>query len=280
MQQLQLKKPELKTSSQTTSTNQKPIAPILKKQNQPISQPTKAVTDLAFQAIGIIVGNVSFDENDKAFISINNKRYPLFYATNRQRSMIALRKEVARTGQLQRLVVYPRILHLPKQGEPYKVSFHLVGFDKKELPAQGIASQLKDFEFKLCGNLQYIPVCKDPVISVFKNHSEDRVDFLKSLTPAFKKYFLKATHIPVRWSLPPIRPFRFSPKAPKPLDTYFVEVSTFFDSKYDTFEFLEILSHPSPVSPRYLKAPRLVARNCKRTDTTSQNSGKKKINIT
>ncbi|MBD2186460.1 hypothetical protein H6S82_15380 [Planktothrix sp. FACHB-1355] len=83
-----------------------------------------------FQVIGIIVGDVRFDENELASISIEQKLYSLFYAPRHKKSYEGLKKQIERTGNhRQRLLVYPRVTHFPKREQNHRIGFQLVAFE-------------------------------------------------------------------------------------------------------------------------------------------------------
>src|SRR5919199_2435713 len=122
-----------------------------------------------FQAVGIIVGDVIFSDK-KAHITISDKEYPLFYASSHKKAFEALKIHLKNTGQSQqRLIVYPKIMHFPKREQPYLIGFQVVGFHsspEKPEPENNssltIDQELQDFEFKLSGLWQFIPVCQTP----------------------------------------------------------------------------------------------------------------------
>jgi len=190
-------------------------------------KPETLKNNAIFQAVGIIVGDVRFDEEAKGTITIAQKEYQLFYASRHRYAYEALQKEVKATGgEKMRLIVYPRVMHFPKREQPYLLSFQLVGFNNKRTEATGIASQLQDFEFQLCGLWQFIPVCQTPCISVFKNFNKQRLEYIKSAEADKKVRFMKASHVPLLWRDSPVRPFRFNPKLEKEQQGHssFVEV--------------------------------------------------------
>jgi len=215
-----------------------------------------AVNNKIFQAVGIIVGDVRFDEEAKGTVTIAQKEYQLFYASKHRYAYEALQKEVKATGgEKMRLIVYPRVMHFPKREQPYLMSFQLVGFDRKQSPT-GIASELQDFEFRLCGLWQFIPVCQTPCISVFKNFNKERLEYIKSAEADKKVRFMKASHVPLMWRDAPVRPFRFNPKLEKEQQGHssFVEVLAKFLPERDVFGFSKLLSEPMEKAPNFLKA--------------------------
>jgi hypothetical protein len=213
-----------------------------------------------FQAVGILSGTIRFNEEGKAFVNLGPKEYPLYYIPSKKKRQAydALIKEITATGNHnQRLIVYPRILHFPKKEQPHNVSFQLVGFDNGKQP-QGVAQELQDFEFKLCGLWQFIPVCQTPCITVLRNFSQERLDYIKrEETSALSKVkFMKASHVPVLWRDAPVRPFRFNPKLDKEQQGHpsFVEIKVRFLPNRDVFGFDSLLAPPADKPPRFFKA--------------------------
>ncbi len=155
-----------------------------------------------FQGIGIIRGDV-FIEDDKASIKIAANSYPLTYAGgSRRKAYDALLKAIQETGIAQRrLTVYPRIIHFPGD-KPYALGFQVVAFDKQDAPTEGVSGELQDFEIKLSGLWQFIPVCHLPCISVFKNFTKERLEYVKSAPLDKKLAFMKASHIPSCGEMP------------------------------------------------------------------------------
>jgi hypothetical protein len=212
-----------------------------------------------FQAVGVIVGDVKFSDERKATVAIGEKVFPLFYAPQKKKAMEALRMELKSTGvSRQRLLVYPRITHFPKRDEPHYVSFQLVAFQRSTTepdPSEALA-QLGDMEFNLAGLWQFIPVCQTPCVSVFKNFTEERKEFVKAAEVDVKVKFMKGSHVPLMWRDAPVRPFRFNPKLDKEHQGHaaFVAVKARFDPDKGVFQFLELASTPSAQPPRFLKA--------------------------
>jgi hypothetical protein len=209
-----------------------------------------------FQAVGIIKGEITTDE-DRTFVIIKGKLYGLYYASSHKRAYEALKKEIESTGiTQQRLIVYPRITHYPGGKQPYRLGFQLAGFVGHEASGDGLQSVLEDLEFKISGLWQFIPVCRVPCISVFKNFNKQRLEYIKSAPLDKKVNFMKASHIPVLWRDAPVPPFRFNPKLDKETQgkASFVQIKARFNSSRDNFEFVELLAIPSDDPPNYLKA--------------------------
>jgi hypothetical protein len=127
---------------------------------------------------------------------------------------------------------------------------------EKEATGDGLASILEESEFKICGLWQFIPVCRVPCISVFKNFNKERLEFIKSASVDKKVNYMKASHIPVVWRDAPVPPFRFNPKLDKEAQgkASFVQIKARFNSERDNFEFVSLLGVPTDSPPNYLKA--------------------------
>ncbi len=207
-----------------------------------------------FQAIGIVRGEVDFPEDGKTTVTIGRQKYPLFYTSRHRFAYSGLKKEIEATGnKTQRLIVYPKVTHFPKRDTPHFCAFQLVGFDTGKEP-EGINSELKDNEFKLCGLWQFIPVCRTPCVSIFKNFNKERLNYIKEAEPETKVRFMKASHLPLLWRDSPARPFRFNPKAGKDQGhPAFVSVKARFMPGRDCFGFVDMLAEPEEKAPRFLK---------------------------
>jgi len=213
--------------------------------------------DSIFQAIGVLYADVELNEG-KASVVIGDKSYRLGYvmekqddvyrmggdAINRQ-TFRALKYAITKTGKKQRLVVYPRVIHLPGRDVPHQLTFNLLGFEGNKPREDSITKELQDFEFRLCGLWQHIPVCKYPVVTVLRNFSDDRRSRIKELPPADKLKTLKASHVP----------YRFNPKLDREAQGQpaFIQMTTKFLPDNDLFEFSTLLNMPSETAPRFLK---------------------------
>lgn len=220
--------------------------------------PKDHIEDLGaiFQAVGVITGEVEIGEDGKNTITISNNKYPLFYITQKFRVFEALKKEIETTGKrTQRLVVYPKAIHFPRKEQPHQIAFQLVGFDTGRF-AETVSGELDDMEFKFSGLWQFIPVCPTPCISVFRNFSRSRLDYIKQADPVKKVRFMKASHLPLLWKDAPLRPFRFNPKVSKQEQGQpsFVTLKAKFLPGRDVFGFVALLAPPQETPPRFLKA--------------------------
>jgi hypothetical protein len=222
----------------------------------PDDNPSSPTEGVFFQAVGIIQGDVTSD-GDKTFVTIGEKSYGLYYANTHKRAIDALKKQIEKTGiTQQKLIVYPRITHYPGGKQPYHLNFQLAGFFGQEATGDGLQSVLEEHEFKISGLWQFIPVCRVPCISVFKNFNKERLEYIKSAPLDKKVNYMKASHIPVVWRDAPVPPFRFNPKLDKETQgkASFVQIKARFNSERDNFEFVSLLGVPTDSPPNYLKA--------------------------
>ena len=219
-----------------------------------------------FQAVGIIAAEVKFAEENqsaaiaqrlgKAEIVIEGKEYPLLYIPTRKKTMKLLKAEIEKTAStIQRLIVYPRFLHLPGK-EPQQVKFSLLGFvGSNPPPGVLISDVLRDGEFQLSGLWQFIPVCRVPCITIFRNNNKEVKNQLTQLNEIAKKRFLKANHIPLLWRDSTAKPFRYNRNLGKEeqADRYFVQVKARFLPGRDCFGFIKEIDLPSDRIPRFIK---------------------------
>lgn len=222
------------------------------------TQPLEEDNDPMFQAIGVIKGDVTIDE-EKSIINIGGVEYPLLYIPShkRRRAYDALKKEIEATGNAtQRLIVYPRITHFPGRDAVHAIAWQVVGFISGDKPRSGSElDNLNDFEFILRGVWQFIPVCRTPCISVFKNFSKDRLDWVKTIEDWKKVKFMKPCHVPLLWKDSPVKPFRFNPKLEKEQQGKpdFVSLKAKFLPGRDVFAFVKQLTKSSE-PPKFFKA--------------------------
>lgn len=212
-----------------------------------------------FQAVGVITGEVNFNSDDNSTVTIGRNQYLLLWIRPKWEAFNALKKEIENTGNsIQRLIVYPKIIHFPRKKQPHRIAFQLVGFDKGR-EQEVISGELEDLEFKLSGLWQFIPVCQTPCISVFRNFTSSRLEYIKQAEPARKVKFMKASHVPLLWKDAPTRPFRFNPKATKEEQgrPTFVTLKAKFLPGRDVFGFVELLAPPQETAPKFLKASKV-----------------------
>jgi hypothetical protein len=218
------------------------------------NEATEADSSVIFQAVGIITGKVSFLEENRATVTIGQNEYQLLYIPSKLRAFEGLKKEIAASSKdEQRLIVYPKITHFPRREQVHQISFQLVGFDSGK--GKGVSDELQDLEFKFSGLWQFIPVCATPCISVFRNFTFQRLEYIKQAELAKKIKFMKASHIPLLWRDSPVRPFRFNPKAGKDQGhPVFIQVKAKFLPQRDVFGFVEEIAPHQETAPKFLKA--------------------------
>ncbi|UKP01104.1 hypothetical protein [Nostoc sp. UHCC 0870] len=234
-----------------------------------------------FQAVGVITGEVNLNALGSSTVTIGQNQYPLFYIPRKLKVFEALKREIETTGnRTQRLVVYPKAIHFPRREQPLKIAFQLVGFDKGRFQ-ETISGELEDLEFKISGLWQFIPVCPTPCISIFRNFSPERLDYIKQAEPARKVKFMKSSHLPLLWKDAPVRPFRFNPKVPKKEQGHavFVAMKAKFIPGRDVFGFVALTAPPLETAPRFLKASKqdkaTVQQSAKKTQPKGQRPSKK-----
>ncbi|MEB3280534.1 MAG: hypothetical protein VKK42_16600 [Lyngbya sp.] len=268
-----LTKPEPKTSTPEGVREPSPVSePAVEPQSEDSQvEPQSEDSQVEFQGIGILKGEVTLTE-ERSTVKLGDKEYRLFYIPGRrQKAYNALQKEIETTGnKVQRLIVYPKLFHFPKRDQPHGVAFQLVGFVSDKNENSGVEGELKDGEFRLCGLWQFIPVCRVPCISVFRNFKADRLAWIKEADPARKVKFMKASHLPVLWKDSPVKPFRFNPKLDKEQQgkPQFVQVKVRFLPERDVFGFVEELAPPIENSPRFLKASKKDKASAKKAQST------------
>ena len=227
------------------------------------SNETTEINQPLFQAVGIIRGEVKFSDEGKITVTLSKFEYGIECNKKHSDALSGLKKEMISTGEsIQRLIVYPKVMHFPSKDQPQRVWFQLVGF-VKEGCEMGIATELADNQFKLCGLWQFIPVCRPPCISIFLNFTTERLELLKATDdPATDAKFMKTNHVPVLWKDSPVRPFRFNPKANKEDQghPYFVQIKAAFLPHRDAFGFVEQLEEPIEQAPKFMKLPKAQGR--------------------
>ncbi len=212
----------------------------------------------AFQAVGVVQGKLILDESEKFSLELGSKNYPLFYANSKFWAYKGLKKQIAKTGKNDYpLMVYPKITHFPQKNQPHNLYFQLVAFNAGNRPEddETIFKEINNNEFKIFGLWQFIPPCRLPCISVFRNYSPKLLEYIKQGDLSKKVKITKATHVPIIWKESPVQPFRFNPKLKKeeqqPL--YFVTIKAKFIPENNLFLFIEQLAPPTETVPRFIK---------------------------
>ena len=217
--------------------------------------PTEALTSAFFQAVGVIQGEVNINDQEQLSVTFNKQTYKLFFVLEKRAAYTGLIKEIKNTGNsFYKLVVYPRGVHFPNKNQPHEISFQLVAFAKEDL-THGLSQKVNEFEFQISGLWQFIPPCRLPCISVFRNYNPQLLDSLKNTEIGQKVKKFKTNHLPVIWQDAPVRPFRFNPKQDKEEQghPYFVQIKARFLPQKNLFTFVEQLAEPSEITPKFLK---------------------------
>ncbi|MFB6276275.1 MAG: hypothetical protein ABEI32_09050 [Halothece sp.] len=203
----------------------------------------------AFQAVGVIKGEVSVLSDEKGTITIAGKNYPLLCPHYLKRRFRMLKKEIEQSGKAeQRLIVYPQVFYFSDEYESYQVCFAFVRFDQGE--KKGILNTVGDMEFMLAGLWQWISKCSIPCVSIFKNSTPKRVNRIKQMNPISKVRFLHANHLPLLWEDAPVEP-KPSNSETSPM---FVNVKARFNPEKDVFEFVSSVAPPLEKPPKFLQA--------------------------
>ncbi len=202
--------------------------------------------DSLYSAYGWIRGQIkeTRDEEgkfvDKKLI-YKGKEYPCKY--NKEAAKVYdIRKfsEHAANVPGQILRVFPVWTHFPERDKEPRFRFDIAGWGIKPL-------HIEIEQFHLRGIWQFIPVCRRPVISVYRNDSFGEEDKLK------------ANHCNVLWKDSPIKPFRYNPKAETQGDKYFVDVTANWDSNRNCL-YINKLNFATKWIPKYLKPIKSVAK--------------------
>jgi hypothetical protein len=198
-----------------------------------------------FQAIGVLRGEVTFDEQDRGWVKVKNTTYPLIHCPKFYNTFHCLRNQPQKEYKL---IVYPRTAHFPQKDQPHALNFQLVAFGDRD-SNEGLFGKLAESEFYLRGIWQFIPVCRSPCITVYRNYSQGRKEFLKEANSRSKITFFRSIHIPLLWKDAP-KPYKFSPK--KKDSPKFVAVKARFLPHKGVFGFKEQLEDFQD-PPSYLK---------------------------
>lgn len=206
-----------------------------------------------FQGVGVIECNVCFGK-EEVNVEIGGYKYPLLYLPKQWYKLSALKKEIENSGtNFKRLIVYPRVIHLPDKNAYQQVQFQLVRFEKNDEYC-GITEKLNHNEFLIGGIWQFIPVCKLPCISVFKNYDEEKKEWIKQADKKDVGKYMKASHFPMIWRDSPIKPFKYNPKVETQEDQkYFVRIKANFRPDKAVFQFDTLVEPPTEDIPRYFK---------------------------
>ena len=204
-----------------------------------------------FSAIGVLAGNIT-QEDDKLFISVQDKKYPLFYNKCDYKSISKrLNQSLTSNSSTQHhIAVYPKIVHSNKN-KTHTIRFRLLKFKPEisNVTIPGILQTFQPNEFNIFGLWQFIQQCQTPVISVYRNFDESRLKQLEKLEPKRQAKRIAPSHLPVMWEDPPVQHIKLNPKK----HPYFVQIKAKFNPTTDIFEFDTLLSDPTKECPEYFK---------------------------
>ena len=240
----QVESTKLVNSSDSNSAKKKEAQETSAEKNQP--------SQVIFQAVGVIEGQVESEEN-RLRVGIGESSYELrFVPGAKKRQWSKLKQEIEEKGSsLKTLIVYPQV-NLDKKGA-IKFSFALSSIKSSSGSVKGL--DFKEGEFKLAGIWQYSPQGNKPCITIRRNWSQGFVSYLEKIDEKQKGNMLRANYLPVDWKNPPTEAFKYSEetltKGKKP---EFVIVKAVFEPEVNQFKVLELLAEPSQDIPKYLKA--------------------------
>lgn len=234
-----------------------------------------------FQGIGVIEGKVSLSEN-RLYIEIEGKQYQLL----KTKKVIA---KFLATQEKSKLVVYPKVIHFPQRDKYQIVSFTYVAHEQNGGEGYGLFDQLEPGQFILSGVWQFIPVCRVPCISIYRNFQkeekgfEEKFEAFKGLEPEGKAKFSKAIHVPLMWRDSLVSPFRFNPRLQKEEQQpkYFLSVLANFQASKDVWIFESLRMPPTVDLPNFfnykLKKSKPPRTEHKTTNSTPSSKPKKKV---
>ena len=216
-----------------------------KSQSQKTPSQQSEATPTIFQALGAVMARPYLDE-ELLKVAINGSEYDLFYAPGyRRKAYILLRDELEKNDSREMFLrLYPQVKYDYKSQQPL-LSFSLVNFSQ-----EGEEINNEPLGFVLRGIWQYIPHCKSPVISIYRNEAQrgafNKLNKLQQLS------FAQPRHLPVVWSAP-VEPFKFLAIATKDeqMPRYFVQVRAIFKDGLYVVE--EMLQEPTLKIPKFIK---------------------------
>ncbi len=210
--------------------------------------------DILFSAVGILQGDIEQTQDNKLGIKIGDKSYPLFPTPRYRKSWDTLKGEISHLGVVsKKLLVYPKCIYFSDHKKPYRISFNIVCHHTEE-SGKGIFTSFNPCEFQLFGLWKFISPYPTPVISVFKNYSDERYAKFKDLEPQLKAKYARGLHLPLLWKDALVPPFRFDPQdKQQKKEIYFVGLKAKFNSQQDVFEFDSLLVPPTLEHPRHFR---------------------------
>ncbi|MGK7902651.1 MAG: hypothetical protein AB4352_14800 [Hormoscilla sp.] len=208
-----------------------------------------------FQAIGLLCGTIISEDGHRYIYIGDDQAYWLGCESDHNEHWSELDPFVETDTEVM-LIVNPFCQHYPRDPN-YDLYFRPVAIEPgpgSEVTYNGMV--LNDREFVLQGIWQFIPVCRQPCISVFRNFSEDELQKYKKMNSFERVAFAKAQHLPVQWRDAPVPPFRFNPKKDKEeqIERYFVQFKGVLIPERDIFRFESLQDMPTLEIPDHFKA--------------------------
>jgi hypothetical protein len=150
-----------------------------------------------FQAIGVISGQLMLHKKPYT-LTVLDKNYQVFFK-NPTKALPAIAKEIKKSGETLRLLVYPNVIYSPGKEDP-NIQFQIVAWPSTDDEPISLFKELKDLDFLLSGFWQFIPGRKIPCLTIFKNYSEEQEEYSKKPNVFKRQKILKAIHVPLLWN--------------------------------------------------------------------------------
>lgn len=224
-----------------------------KSQSDKPTEPVKKPKIIIFQAIGVIEGLVSMEE-EQLWITLEEDKYCLGYVPHKKVIYDALVADIKDTGSnVKKVSVYPQLTH-NKEKKEIEVKFSLVSVSKSEKD-KALFKKLVPGEFQVSGFWQYVPFSDLPCVSIKRNYTRNLARIVSTMEIEKAKYFLRSNVIPLVWNEPTVEPFKYNPELEKPkqMPRYFVQLKVAFTPTENKFTFVEQQEEPLLEAPRYLK---------------------------
>ncbi len=154
-------------------------------------------SDIFFQAIGVISGQLMLHKKPYT-LTVLDKNYQVFFK-NPAKALPAIAKEIKKSGETLRLLVYPNVIYSPGKEDP-NIQFQIVAWPSTDDEPISLFKELKDLDFLLSGFWQFIPGHKIPSLTIFKNYFEEQEEYSKKPNVFKRQKTLKAIHVPLLWN--------------------------------------------------------------------------------
>ena len=260
---------EEKQNQRATNKQSQSSAEITKEETTTVNAEKSKTPSAIFQAVGVIEGIVSIEENGKVTITIEGQKYSLGYVTHsKKKNYQELVEQLKVEKNLKRkLSVYPHYNHQGEKGKlksrdafgqkAYPIdllSFNLVSVEKKEKRG-AIFTELEPGEFKIAGFWQHIPYCETPCVTILRNYQPSLAKIVKQMDKKKALVLLQANHLSVMWSKASYEPFKYDEELSKKkqMPRYFVQLKVKLKGESGLFEVVEETGIATTTAPRYLK---------------------------